>query len=264
MKFAVITLFPEMLAAFLSTGVVGRAKQQGLIDLFIINPRDYAVGNYRKVDARPFGGGPGMVMMAEPLVAAISASRKLVDGAEKKAKVIYLSPQGRRLDQEQVVSLKHEGNLILLAGRYEGIDQRVIDHFVDDEISIGDFVLSGGELPAMVLVDAIARTIEGVLGHDESAQNDSFSHGLLDCPHYTKPVAYKGLSVPAVLRGGNHQAIKQWREKQAFIATYQKRPDLLDKKVLTKNQQLWLDELKLITTKTSFEQEPDDEQEQDY
>lgn len=224
MKFAVISLFPPMLEAVTAYGVTGRAQQQGLIDVQCWNPRDYTRDRHRTVDDRPYGGGPGMVMMIEPLRQAIAAARAALG---QGSKVVYLSPQGRPFDQAMAYEFSRLPAMILLAGRYEGIDQRLIDREVDEEVSIGDFVVSGGELPAMLVIDAVARCIPGVLGHQQSAERDSFSDGLLDHPHYTRPDVDHGCAVPEVLLSGDHEAIRQWRLQQALGQTWLKRPDLL-------------------------------------
>lgn len=221
---AIVTLFEAMFQPFIELGVVGRAIEAGKVAVSFWNPRNYAEGAYRKVDDRPYGGGPGMVMMAEPLIKAIAAAQQTIGDA---ARVIYLSPQGRLLVQSQVKQLAEIDNLILIAGRYEGIDERVIENYIDEEWSIGDYVVSGGELPAMVLMDAVLRLQPGVLGHELSAEQDSFSAGLLDYPHYTRPENLHGQAVPEVLLSGDHQAIAQWRANQALQRTQQRRPDLL-------------------------------------
>jgi len=241
MRFDVISLFPELLEKTASMGVVGRAISNDVVQLNTWNPRDFTEDVHRTVDDRPFGGGPGMVMKVEPLKKAIDAAK---NAAEEPAKVIYMSPQGRTLDQEGVNYLSQFPRLILLAGRYEGIDERLIKSHIDEEWSIGDFVLSGGELPALVLIDAVSRTLPNVLGHGLSAEQDSFVSGLLDCPHFTRPDKYDGEAVPEVLLSGNHKKIAAWREKQALGKTWQKRPDLLDKIELTKDQIKLLDEYK--------------------
>lgn len=238
-RFGVITLFPEMIKPFTEQGVLGRAVRNGIIDVDCINPRDYAHDRHSTVDDRPYGGGPGMLMMVQPLTDAIQAAKAATDG---ESKVIYLSPQGKKLTQQDVSRLAQEPDLILVAGRYEGIDERVIQTQVDEEISIGDYVLSGGELPALVLIDAIARFIPGVLGHELSAEEDSFSDGLLDCPHYTRPEVLDEMSVPPVLLSGNHEKIRQWRLKQSLGRTWQRRPDLLNNLALTEEQQQLLNE----------------------
>ncbi|MFT4257721.1 MAG: tRNA (guanosine(37)-N1)-methyltransferase TrmD [Pseudoxanthomonas sp.] len=236
MRIDVISLFPEFVAQCAGFGVVGRAQERGLLSLHGWNPRDQAQGNYRRVDDRTFGGGPGMVMMIEPLRATLDAAR-LADATP--APVIYLSPQGRPLTQAKVRELAALPRLILLCGRYEGIDERFVRAEVDEEISIGDYILSGGELPAAVLVDAVARLQEGALGDAESAAQDSFEAGadglaLLDCPHYTHPASHEFGEVPAVLRSGDHAAIARWRRQQALGRTWQRRPELLDEAALSK------------------------------
>lgn len=242
MWIGVITLFPEMLAAVTRWGVSGRAVSQGLMTVESWSPRDFAEGVHRKVDDRPYGGGPGMLMMVEPLRQAIAAAREAASAKGYSPKVIYLSPQGQKLDQAGVVTLAREEALILLCGRYEGIDERLIRREVDAEWSIGDYVLSGGELPAMVMMDAISRLIPGVLGHEDSAQEDSFANGLLDCPHYTRPEVYEGEPVPPVLLSGNHAQIRRWRLKQMLGRTLDRRPDLLQGRVLSREEQGLLDE----------------------
>ena len=223
LQFAVVTLFPEMLAAIEQYGVTGRAVRNGLVSMIAFNPRDYAPEPHRNVDDRPYGGGPGMVMMVQPLRDAITAAKASLP----EARVVYLTPQGKRLDQQSVIKMAAYQQIILVAGRYEGLDERLIKLYVDEEWSIGDYVLSGGELPAMALIDAMARTIPGVLGHDDSAGEDSFANGLLDYPHYTRPELIEGEQVPAVLLSGDHAQIRQWRMKQALGRTWQRRPDLL-------------------------------------
>ena len=239
MRFDVITLFPEVIEKTASMGVVGRAISSDKIQLKTWNPRDFTEDVHRRVDDRPFGGGPGMVMKIEPLRKTIQSA---VEFVKESTKVIYLSPQGRRLDQQGVNYLSQFSRLVLLAGRYEGIDERLLDDYIDEEWSIGDFVLSGGELPALVLMDAVARTLPGVLGHECSANEDSFIAGLLDHPHYTRPDVFDGVAVPDVLLTGDHKKIATWREKQALGKTWQKRPDLLEKIELSKHQQSLLDE----------------------
>jgi len=238
MKIDVISLFPPMFEAVTGFGVTGRAIEKGLLELRVWNPRDYTTDPYRRVDERPYGGGPGMVMLPGPLNAALAAART----ANPQAKVIYLSPQGRPLDQAGVMELSQRAGMILLAGRYEGVDERLLDAEVDEEWSIGDYVLSGGELAAMVMVDAVARQLPGVLGHEDSAVEDSFVNGLLDCPHYTRPEEYEGRRVPEVLLSGNHAEIRRWRLKQALGRTWERRPDLLEKIELDAEQRKLLDE----------------------
>jgi len=232
--FGVITLFPEMLQSLTDHGVSGRAVKQERISVQCWNPRDFAHDNYQTVDDRPYGGGPGMLMKIQPLRDAIHAAKA---AAGEGAKVIYMSPQGRKLDQKGVLELAQQKKLILVAGRYEGIDERLIETEIDEEWSVGDFVLSGGELAAMILMDAVIRLVPGVLGHEQSAQQDSFMDGLLDCPHYTRPENYEGMMVPEVLLSGNHENIRKWRLKQALGRTWERRPDLLDALELTTEQQ---------------------------
>ncbi len=230
MKFAVITLFPELLKAFLAAGVIGRAVQDKKISVEIINPRDFTSDTHRTVDDRPFGGGPGMVMKAEPLIAAIEAAKAVIPNA----KTVYLSPQGAPLKQATLRSWRETTGIILIAGRYEGIDERVIEQHVDAEISIGDFVLSGGEVAAMVVIDGLSRLIPGVLGSELSAEEDSFGEdGLLDHPHYTRPEVLGQNAVPAVLKSGDHKAIAEWRRRMAVTRTWERRPDLLASANLT-------------------------------
>ena len=239
MWFGVISLFPDMFRALTDYGVSGRAVKQERVSIECWNPRDFAHDNYQTVDDRPYGGGPGMLMKIQPLRDAIHAAKA---AAGEGAKVIYLSPQGRKLDQQGVLELAQHSKLILVAGRYEGIDERLIEREIDEEWSLGDFVLSGGELAAMTLMDAVIRLVPGVLGHDQSAQQDSFMDGLLDCPHYTRPEVYEGQAVPDVLLSGNHEKIRQWRLKQSLGRTWQRRPDLLAALELTNEQQRLLTE----------------------
>lgn len=237
MNIAVLTLFPEMFAAFAQLGVTGRAVKQGLIKLQCISPRDFAFDRHQTVDDRPFGGGPGMVMMVEPLRRALEhAKQQLMAEGLKPCKVIYLSPQGKRFDQSAAEQLSKEETLIFVAGRYEGVDERFVQRYVDEEWSIGDYVLSGGELPAMVMVDAMARLLPGVLGAAESAVQDSFVAGLLDCPAYTRPEEYDGDRVPEVLVSGDHKKIANWRLQQSLGRTWERRPDLLEKLELSPAQ----------------------------
>ncbi|HED32946.1 MAG TPA: tRNA (guanosine(37)-N1)-methyltransferase TrmD [Gammaproteobacteria bacterium] len=244
MRFDVVTLFPEMLENVASAGVLGRALRNGQLQLTNWNPRDYTQDRHRTVDDRPYGGGPGMLMKVEPLKAAILAAKKAAAEQGIAAKVIYMSPQGRKVTQQDVVAFSSQPGLILIAGRYEGIDERIIDAHIDEEWSIGDYVLSGGELPALVLIDAIARMIPGVLGDENSAQQDSFMQGVLDCPHYTRPEVVDGRSVPPVLLSGNHQKIEQWRLKQSLGRTWLRRPELLESLNLTDKQKQLLDSFK--------------------
>jgi tRNA (guanine37-N1)-methyltransferase len=231
MRIDIISLFPEFVAQVAGHGVVGRAQERGLLSLHGWNPRDHAEGNYRRVDDRTFGGGPGMVMMIDPLRACLAAARAADPAA---ARTVYLSPQGRPLTQARVRELAAEPRLVLLCGRYEGVDERLLAAEVDEEISIGDYVLSGGELAAAVVVDAVARLQEGALNDAESAVQDSFEgDGLLDCPHYTRPVEHALGDVPAVLLSGNHAEIARWRRQQALGRTWLRRPDLIDREALS-------------------------------
>jgi tRNA (guanine37-N1)-methyltransferase len=236
MQIAIVTIFPQMFDSFVCEGMTRRALEVGQLQLEFRNPRDFTEDNHRQVDDRPYGGGPGMVMMAEPLDQAISSARAAVRG-----RVIYLSPQGRRLEQKRVRELAGEAGLVLLAGRYEGVDERVLEAEIDEEISIGDYVLSGGELPAMVLIEALVRYLPGVLGNEDSVKSDSFSAGLLDWPHYTRPEVYGEDQVPPVLLSGHHEEIRRWRMKQALGRTWQKRPELLRDIELTDEQRELLD-----------------------
>jgi tRNA (guanine37-N1)-methyltransferase len=230
MQFDVVSLFPEMFAALTQSGVTRRAFEQQRWGLSTWNPRDFTTDNHRTVDDRPYGGGPGMVMLAKPLEAAIGAARQRQVALGLPApRVLFMSPQGRQLTHDKVMQLKEEAGLVLLCGRYEAVDQRLLDRCVDEEISLGDFVLSGGELPAMALMDAVVRQLPGVLGDDASAIEDSFVNGLLDSPHYTRPDSYEGVAVPPVLMGGNHAEIIKWRRERMLEATARKRPDLLVK-----------------------------------
>ena len=240
MKFAAVTLFPEMFEAITRFGISRRAFENGIATLSAINPRDFATNHYKTIDDRPFGGGPGMVMMPEPLEKAIDAARQSV-GAPSR--VIYLSPQGRPLTDGLVRELAAAPALVLLCGRYEGVDERVIERQVDLEISIGDFVVSGGELPAMMLMDAILRTLPGVLNDAQSAEEDSFATGLLDCPHYTRPEHYEGMAVPEVLLSGNHERIRVWRLAASLKRTQERRPDLLKNRVFSKEEMQLLKKL---------------------
>ncbi|UDW83604.1 tRNA (guanosine(37)-N1)-methyltransferase TrmD [Pasteurella canis] len=241
MLIGIISLFPEMFQAITEFGVTGRAVKQNLLQVQCWNPRDFTHDKHKTVDDRPYGGGPGMLMMVQPLRDAIKAAKAEVG---EEAKVIYLSPQGRRLDQAGVKILAENQKMILLCGRYEGIDERLIETEVDEEWSVGDYVLTGGELPAMTLIDAVARFIPGVLGKQASAEEDSFAEGLLDCPHYTRPEILDGLSVPPVLMSGNHEQIRQWRLKKSLERTWLRRPELLESLALTDEQRKLLTQVK--------------------
>ena len=240
MRVDVITLFPEMFSALTDHGITRRAVENGILELHSWNPRDFTEDKHRTVDDRPYGGGPGMVMMAEPLSRAIAQART----AQADAKVIYLSPQGKQLNHRAVEELSQRSGLILLAGRYEGIDERLIQNEVDEEWSIGDYVISGGELAAMVLIDAVTRQLPGALGDQDSAAEDSFVKGLLDTPHFTRPEVWHDLAVPEVLLSGDHAAIRRWRLKQALGRTWQRRPELLESRELTEEETELLQEFK--------------------
>ncbi|OGT18851.1 MAG: tRNA (guanosine(37)-N1)-methyltransferase TrmD [Gammaproteobacteria bacterium RBG_16_57_12] len=239
MRVDVVTLFPQMFDALTEYGVISRAIDRGLLQVGLWNPRDYTRDRHRTVDDRPYGGGPGMVMMVQPLRDAIRNAREAAAGSTR---VIYLSPQGRRFDQGLARELAQLDHLVMVAGRYEGIDERVIALDIDLELSIGDYVLSGGELAAMVMIDTVSRLLPGVLGHQDSAEQDSFMGGLLDCPHYTRPEIIEGLKVPEVLLSGDHQAIARWRLKQALGRTWLRRPDLIKAMTLSDEQRTLLDE----------------------
>ena len=237
-RFDVITLFPEMFGAITASGITSRALQAGLWSLKTWNPRDFTSDNYRTVDDRPYGGGPGMVMLAEPLEGTLNAVKTSGGGG----RVIYLSPQGSKLDHRKVMELSKENSITLLCGRYEGVDERLLERRVQEELSIGDFVLSGGELAAMAVIDAVVRQLPGALGDDASAIEESFADGLLDCPQYTRPETYAGVKVPEILMSGHHENIRRWRLKQALGRTWLRRPDLLAARELSKEEQKLLDE----------------------
>lgn len=234
MQIGLITLFPEMFVALTEYGISGRAVREGLVSLNFWNPRDFTTDRHRTVDDKPFGGGPGMLMKTEPLLTAIRTARTEVGPGD--GKVIYLSPQGRKLDQKKVEELAQRDDLILVCGRYQGIDARVLEAEIDEEVSLGDFVLSGGEIAAMALIDALIRFQPGALGDDDSAQQDSFSDGLLHCPQYTRPQSFEGQDVPPVLLSGDHAEIRRWRLQQSLGMTWLKRPDLLAGKELDHEQ----------------------------
>ena len=239
MQIAVVSLFPEMVGQVAEFGVVGRAKERQLLSLHCHNPRDYATDVHHTVDDRPYGGGPGMVLKYEPTAKAIHAAKEALPAG---CPVVCLSPQGRVFDQAAAQRFSGLQGMILLAGRYEGIDERLIDREVDEELSLGDFVLSGGEIAAMAVIDAVARLLPGVLGDEESALQDSFMQGLLDHPHYTRPESIDGQKVPAVLLSGDHARIARWRYKQALGRSYLRRPDMIEKLELSNDQQKLLDE----------------------
>lgn len=238
MRTGIVTLFPEMFTAISEFGVTSRAIREGLVELNFWSPRDFTEDKHQTVDDRPYGGGPGMLMKTEPLEKAIMAAREALPGA----KVIYLSPQGKPMDQLAINRLAAQESFILLCGRYEGIDERVIEAQVDEELSLGDFVISGGEIAAMACLDAVIRLQPGALGHEDSAAQDSFMNGLLDCSHYTRPEEFAGKSVPPVLLSGDHEAIRCWRLKQSLGRTWLRRPDLLEEMTLSDEQQKLLHE----------------------
>lgn len=244
LRFDAITLFPEMFAAVTESGISRRAVERKLWALHCWNPRDWATDNHRTVDDRPYGGGPGMVMLAAPLEQAIAAARMEREQAGVATKVIYLSPQGAPLTHRRVCELASGDGAVLICGRYEGIDERLIERCVDEEISIGDFVLSGGEIAALALIDACVRQLPGALNDDASAVEDSFVSGLLDCAHYTRPEEYEGMRVPDVLLSGNHEQIRRWRLKQALGRTWLRRPDLLGPRSLSSEEARLLEEFK--------------------
>ena len=226
MKIAVLTIFPEMLSSVLSSSILGRAREEGLLQVEAVDIRTYSDRKHKNTDDYPFGGGAGMVMTAQPIVSAVEDMR----GKGYQGKCLYMSPRGKTLTQARVKQIAEtEDEILILCGHYEGVDQRAIDLVVDEEVSIGDFVLTGGELPALVLIDAVARHLPGVLGSEESAQEESFSHGMLEYPHYTRPREFRGLQVPEVLLSGNHKQIEAWRKEQAETITAQRRPDLLER-----------------------------------
>lgn len=242
MHFDVITLFPEMISAAVVYGVTGRALERDIVSVNTWNPRDYTHDRHKTVDDRPYGGGPGMVMKYQPLHDAVQAAKQ---SSGATAKVVYLSPQGKVINQSLLAEATQTSQLILVAGRYEGIDERFVELDCDDEWSIGDYVISGGELAALVVIDSIVRLLPGVLGDEDSASQDSHSDGLLDCPHYTRPECLQDYEVPKVLLGGNHAEIASWRMKQALGRTWQRRPDLLEKKNLSAEQQRLLKQFKV-------------------
>ncbi len=240
--FGIISIFPEMFRALTEFGITGRAIRKGIVDLQLWDPREFTHDKHRTVDDRPYGGGPGMLMKVQPIADAIDCATEAASKKGFEAKVIYLSPQGKPLTQAAIETLAKEPALVLLAGRYEGVDERLIEEKVDEEWSIGDYVLSGGELPAMVLMDAIIRQLPDSLGHEQSAVEDSFTEGLLDHPHYTRPETYRDIKVPDVLLSGHHEQVKIWRLKQSLGRTWLRRPDLLEKRSLTKQEQQLLQE----------------------
>ncbi|XBC42144.1 MAG: tRNA (guanosine(37)-N1)-methyltransferase TrmD [Buchnera aphidicola (Meitanaphis elongallis)] len=238
----IISIFPEMFCTITNYGITRKAIQKGIMKLDIINPRDHTNNKHRNIDDRPYGGGSGMLMTAEPLKSAIEYTKSIL---KHNTKVFYLSPKGSKLNQKKIITLSKMQHIILLCGRYKGIDERLIhSKIIDEEISIGDYILSGGELPAMVLIDTLCRLIPGSLGRQQSKKDDSFYHGLLDCPHYTRPKIFNNIKVPKILLSGNHQKIKIWRLKQSLGYTWIKRPDLLNNMVLTKEETILLEQFK--------------------
>jgi tRNA (guanine37-N1)-methyltransferase len=246
LEFDVITLFPEMFEAVTQSGISRRALEQGLWQLNCWNPRDFAEDHYRSVDDRPYGGGPGMVMLPGPLEKSIAAARirrsQVGQSGQAEAKVIYLSPQGKPLTHARVMVFVQSGGAILLCGRYEGVDQRLIERCVDEEISLGDFVLSGGEIAALAVIDATVRQLPGAVNDSASVAEESFAQGLFDCPHYTRPEDYAGMCVPEVLLSGNHEKIRRWRLKQALGRTWRRRPELIEQRSLTREEAVLLEE----------------------
>lgn len=241
----VVTLFPEMFAAVTQSGITRRALERSLWQLNCWNPRDFTQDNHRTVDDRPYGGGPGMVMLAQPLEQAIAAAKaRRREAGEVASRVIYLSPQGKPLDDRRVAELARSAGAIMLCGRYEGVDERLIERCVDEELSLGDFVLSGGEIAALALIDAAVRRLPGALNDADSANEESFADGLLDCPHFTRPEEYEGLRVPEVLLSGNHEKIRLWRLKQGLGRTWLRRPDLLAKRALSGEEASLLEEFR--------------------
>ena len=239
-RFDVVTLFPEIFRAVTESGITSRALQRGLWRLETWNPRDFTTNNYRTVDDRPFGGGPGMVMLAEPIERTLDAVKSSGGGG----RVVYLSPQGRKLEHRRVMEMACEKSITLLCGRYEGVDERLLERRVDEELSIGDFVLSGGEVAALAVIDAVVRQLPGALGDESSAAQESFAGGLLDCPHYTRPEEYSGLKVPEVLMSGHHENIRRWRLKQALGRTWLRRPELIAARRLTDEEAKLLEEFR--------------------
>ncbi|MBT3530658.1 MAG: tRNA (guanosine(37)-N1)-methyltransferase TrmD [Gammaproteobacteria bacterium] len=245
MQIGIVTLFPEMFSAISEYGISSRAVRSGLVKLDYYNPRDFTTDKHRTVDDKPFGGGPGMLMKTEPLLKAVAAAKATVaEQGGGDAKVIYLSPQGRKIDQQAVIELARRDSMVMICGRYQGIDNRMLEREVDEEWSLGDFVISGGEIAAMALIDSIIRFQPGALGDEDSAQQDSFANGLLHSPEYTRPQSFMGQDVPAVLLSGDHEAIRKWRLQQSLGMTWLKRPDLLEAIELDKEQEQLLEEFK--------------------
>jgi len=241
MRFDILTLFPEMFNGPFSDSMIKKARENGIIDINLIDIRDYTTDKHNTADDYPYGGGAGMVLKVEPIYYALA---DITEDFSQSTTNILLTPRGQKLDQSMVKDLSGKDRLVLICGHYEGIDERIRNNFVDQEVSIGDYVLTGGEIPAMVLVDAVARLLPGVLGHDESKKNDSFYNGILDYPHYTRPQEFKGMEVPEILLSGNHQLVDRWRKKEALKRTYLMRPDLIENTELTQDQQELLREIK--------------------
>jgi tRNA (guanine37-N1)-methyltransferase len=241
MRFDVMTLFPELFNVVMGESIIGRAQENKLVEINTVNIRDFTTNKHKKVDDYPYGGGNGMVMMLQPIM---DAYHSIVDSLDYKPKVIYMSPQGTVFDQKKALELKDEKHLILLCGHYEGIDERVIDEIVDEEISIGDFVMTGGELPAMVVIDSISRLVPGVLSNEESFSDESHYNGLLEYPQYTRPYEFNGRKVPDILMSGHHANIKRWRRQQSLYRTYKKRPDLFNVAQLNKEDKKLFEEIK--------------------
>ena len=247
MKFDIVTIFPRMIDAGLEEGVVGRARERGLLDIAVHNLRDFTTDRHHVVDDVPFGGGPGMVMKPEPLFTAMDA---IVARRGQPGAVVLLTPAGRAFSQREAKRFAAVGHVVVLCGRYEGIDERVRERWATDEVSIGDYVLSGGELPALVIIDAVARLVPGVVGDEQSVEGDSFERGLLDYPHYTRPAEFAGMRVPEVLTSGHHGEIRRWRRQQALKRTFERRPDLVETAVLDDEERGWLREWKATRART--------------
>ena len=257
MNFHILTLFPEMVENGLKTSIIGRAGDAGLLSIEAVNIRDFAFNKHQSVDDYPYGGGAGMLMQAEPVYLAYKEIKERIKREDKKLRVVYLSPQGKTFDQKMAEELAAEEDLVLLCGHYEGIDERVLEEIVTDYVSIGDYVLTGGELPAMVMVDTISRLVPGVLHNDVSAEFESFQDNLLEYPQYSRPEEWHGKKVPPVLLSGHHANIEKWRREQSILRTYERRPDLLEKSTLTWKEKKWLEET--VKEKTAQEEVKEDE-----
>ena len=257
MNFHILTLFPEMVENGLKTSIIGRAVDAGLLSIEAVNIRDFAFNKHQSVDDYPYGGGAGMLMQAEPVYLAYKEIKERIKREDKKLRVVYLSPQGKTFDQKMAEELAAEEDLVLLCGHYVGIDERVLEEIVTDYVSIGDYVLTGGELPAMVMVDTISRLVPGVLHNDVSAEFESFQDNLLEYPQYSRPEEWHGKKVPPVLLSGHHANIEKWRREQSILRTYERRPDLLEKSTLTWKEKKWLEET--VKEKTAQEEVKEDE-----